>query len=1274
MQVQSSSSSRSFNIPPKPEAGLAEWTQKIKALQRQVDADEEEDHRRLEQEIAASRLARARRSGTPNRFGSSEQPKDEIEPASRPEDIHSNADEQQERTDRDIIGRSFDSIARDDGDRNQSGQLVHPRVQAMPISLAAFMGGNASGPRLNKHAPQQDSYDPAQFEQRTLANIKAPHPVFGRGGVAMPGIAVKAQATAAAVGLPMPYPPTIDPQSSNEPKRERRISTGAALRRYQEHVGQQVPPSPKFGSREGLTPRTRTFSTPGDANIARTNVPPPLQGLSRSDNPRQMSPRYSPEAVVSSASPTPLDRKYLPPEASTPLKSPIPSASFVVRQSASPSVPPASKLSPIITPSLARPIQPAPKSPSQAFQISASQTPSPAFLRAGTPQKEPTPSISRLKGRGFVQSMVKASSQLEASATGSPSVSETGRLNAAKRMSSVGERWNGGPVSPTPPPAAPKPLTTRKSFSDQPRPSDPPSTHPVIEPQHTSKSVGKEPSFSPPTQHINAGLDTEKDTPFKGPALGSSSTLISYVKPMKTGDDPVTSAPPVRSRPNTPAPQVDELGIRESRGKEAHFSYELPSPSGKPLSHLTKGRAKKPRKAKLATVTFEEPAQIKPQPPSPVDLPSQILPVRSPALTASTVPYATKSSLDVSPLPKQLGTRAAPPATQSQESQANRIVDRWTNQPLIGIKAPVKPPSQTDISQSPAASSKSHVIGRALPGLATTTEGLAAHRDKSPRSPRRPTRIPSTGNRAKVMDVAQILNEQASIATSPSTLLGEEPQASRLPPEAREYKATVNETLVTPPVAQRKLSYDKYAALKMPALKEERPLGPSPAGADGRSAVTPIVQEAHFEPNAGDLTTGGTAGPAPAASKGSDALKIDCDDRPLPTIDVKRILAFEPAKYIPNPDVRSISVEVLSITGFNAASLNSDTNIFYESELLVIVHRFKVISSGLVATRMWSWRGKGSEARDREARKIDDLAKHYRTSLTQLLQCCEPPELIALLGGQLIIRQGSRSHWSSENTTMHLVRAMGDVVIIDEHNFSLANLCSGFSHVLSILGTVYVWEGRGSIQKEKEAALAYAKMLGGDDCQAVELREGVNDDDDDIFWMMLGDSHHAQADYWKWRPATENTTTRLWRIDASKDDFATPISTFFEEPDVQASVYVVDCIWELFVVVGKAARSNRQNIRIALATALEVSKFSAPARPFSPNVHVLVLPSQIPADLRLHRRDIDEAVLNDYTIPDHMNILSSREALEHLERATWQRSALKDPHMLPLGLHPSDTA
>lgn len=47
-----------------PDTGLAEWTSKIKAMQRQVDADDEAEQRRLEEEIVRARLARTRRSRT----------------------------------------------------------------------------------------------------------------------------------------------------------------------------------------------------------------------------------------------------------------------------------------------------------------------------------------------------------------------------------------------------------------------------------------------------------------------------------------------------------------------------------------------------------------------------------------------------------------------------------------------------------------------------------------------------------------------------------------------------------------------------------------------------------------------------------------------------------------------------------------------------------------------------------------------------------------------------------------------------------------------------------------------------------------------------------------------------------------------------------------------------------------------------------------------------------------------------------------------------------
>lgn len=62
MELPPSPSSHHFGVRKPGEPGLAEWAQKIRALQRQVDADEEEEHKKLEQEINASRLARVRRS------------------------------------------------------------------------------------------------------------------------------------------------------------------------------------------------------------------------------------------------------------------------------------------------------------------------------------------------------------------------------------------------------------------------------------------------------------------------------------------------------------------------------------------------------------------------------------------------------------------------------------------------------------------------------------------------------------------------------------------------------------------------------------------------------------------------------------------------------------------------------------------------------------------------------------------------------------------------------------------------------------------------------------------------------------------------------------------------------------------------------------------------------------------------------------------------------------------------------------------------------------
>jgi hypothetical protein len=135
-----------------------------------------------------------------------------------------------------------------------------------PMSLAAFMGGRATGPLLRKHAPQQDAHDPTQFEQHT--GITAPHPVFGRGGIAMPGMTSIGRSVpkSSPVGLPPNDTEDSSPPTDTSTRRERTISTPPGTKRYAEraHVRTLTPkPENGYGSRE------RAVSTPGSASPVR---------------------------------------------------------------------------------------------------------------------------------------------------------------------------------------------------------------------------------------------------------------------------------------------------------------------------------------------------------------------------------------------------------------------------------------------------------------------------------------------------------------------------------------------------------------------------------------------------------------------------------------------------------------------------------------------------------------------------------------------------------------------------------------------------------------------------------------------------------------------------------------------------------------------------------------------------------------------------------------------------------------------------------------------
>ncbi|KAG1816103.1 uncharacterized protein BJ212DRAFT_211869 [Suillus subaureus] len=515
-------------------------------------------------------------------------------------------------------------------------------------------------------------------------------------------------------------------------------------------------------------------------------------------------------------------------------------------------------------------------------------------------------------------------------------------------------------------------------------------------------------------------------------------------------------------------------------------------------------------------------------------------------------------------------------------------------------------------------------------------------------------RIPNTRNRATVMDVAQALSEAQQ-----GNDCALSPPASRVPP-------------LNSQAEKKKSSVERYSTFTMPSLKEEKTPVSSPAGTLAKSSGEALLNSKLVsESPKGSLGVKPTIQrTASSSSLVLDVVHIDHANETLPNVDVDALLKFVPPTFGPDPKIHTISVEILSINNGTAIPVLRDTHIFYDTEALVIVHRVKARDSGLVSTKVWCWHGKQCQFGEREEKKADELARRYGSTLETVFQRREPPELVHVLGGKLAIRQGIRARWSSENTAMYVMRSSGEHIFIDEVDLNIRNLCSGYSYCVSILDQIYVWHGCGSSPKERNAARDYAQASAVNGTSITELREGDNDVDDEMFWMVLGDSgDYAKADYWKFRNASAPSDPRCWIVDATVEgDPIRAVALISAETILQQSVYIIDCSLEFFVLVGKNARSKRIDISLAIQTVMAMAKRVAISKPFYPTVHVLVIPTQLPLDMRHAFRDLDESQVNGGFIPDHMNILSTTEAIEHLRTSSWEKAALRDQNMLPLGL------
>ena len=67
------------------------------------------------------------------------------------------------------------------------------------------------------------------------------------------------------------------------------------------------------------------------------------------------------------------------------------------------------------------------------------------------------------------------------------------------------------------------------------------------------------------------------------------------------------------------------------------------------------------------------------------------------------------------------------------------------------------------------------------------------------------------------------------------------------------------------------------------------------------------------------------------------------------------------------------------IQGNTATAEKENLHVFYDTEVIAVVHRFKEKSSGLAKTELWGWKGGKCQCSEKEEKKLQDLAKRYNT-------------------------------------------------------------------------------------------------------------------------------------------------------------------------------------------------------------------------------------------------------------------------------------------------------
>ncbi|KAG8665567.1 hypothetical protein FPOAC2_10642 [Fusarium poae] len=708
-----------------------------------------------------------------------------------------------------------------------------------------------------------------------------------------------------------------------------------------------------------------------------------------------------------------------------------------------------------------------------------------------------------------------------------------------------------------------------------------------------------------------------------------------------------------------------------------------PSTPGPQLTHMTKGRARGPRRkaptkatpsaASGAATTEQEPAQEKPVP-----TPKPIEPAKEKPLEQNVAPV---EKAEPTPAPfsiqQQVAAKAAiqrkPVLTQStaapRDNEPQRPLTREGRTPSFPSKRSSKAEVTPNDFPSPLRIQKTGDAG-SQPGSPKKldTNRMSRFLDRSndaPEPAKEPVRLTHqrTGSRSPVKMFQRQLPEPEP---SSPTKVDSDPVVS-----VKNARAMFGSAAPAPsPSTKPSLERSEPAVLQTPPKASPRPLPQSehssplqvnktPSRVATRPLPTPPSKEPEIPAPQTPKAQQTPSAPPKTPSQGNDVASLLTDFfGPKPPkaeykVDAAELLMNRPPTGPTKIQSLSFQVFQISAEGKKTPVASHYERTLFEREMYVAPHSF-TNEAGWKRLEIYFWVGDQvpESAADDALLFVQKEAKALGGKVVKMHQGKETTEFLQALGGVMLIRRGSSNKYDSLAPNMLCGRRYQGQVAFDECDLTTASLCAGFVYVITSQGKAFIWKGRGCDVTE----LSAAKLVAIELTLTGELIEVDDGDEPESFWGLFeGRSKPHSADHWRLKPNYSKYCSRLFCSDAETRQQVFEIAPFNQHDLSPEHIYVLDAFFEMYIIVGSRAQSQYSSFRNALDFAQEYAILAAGMedRPFVP-ISTVVLEG-IPRDLkrvfRFWRDDLNPTVTNTSTSLKRgrsLRVVSLTQALQAL--------------------------